>query len=195
VVMEPTSARKLDPATIASRAEAARAVAALTHGDLVRISNFARLRANGLSSIEWRDLLQEAFERIVSGSRRWRRDVGFVPFVCQTIRSLASEERRREAQQVTAGRGARGDGDDINRVVDAAPDVERKAIADEELEKILSGFEKDGDVLALIDGLAAGETAKETQQRASISSQAYDAARKRLRRFVAQKLAEDGEIL
>jgi len=191
--MEPTTARKLEPAMIASRAEAARAIASLSHADLVRIHHVARLRANGLKSAGWEDLVQEAFERILSGARRWPRDVKFVAFLCQTIRSLASEVRRRDTQ-ASDDAAQTGDHDRMLAVADDRPCAERQVIAQSDLSLILDKFSDDPAVLNLVEGLAAGETTNETLRRSAMAANDYDAARKRLRRFIIRHLEGRGEV-
>jgi DNA-directed RNA polymerase specialized sigma24 family protein len=161
--------------------EAAQALARLSDANLLRIERFARIRATGLRPWDWEDLIHEAVARVLSGSRRWPKAIPLTVFLRQTIRSLAHEERRRRIQ---AG-GSFEDADEEARAIgDDAPGPERAIAAREALATLLSRFEGDTMVLTLIEGLAQGETAAETCDRAEMTRQKYDAARKRFRRSV-----------
>lgn len=168
----------------ASPAAAAKAIVGLSTADKLRIERFARLRAVSLGPVEWQDLLQEAIGRILSGSRRWPPSVPMVAFLQQTIRSVAHEERRRLIKRLELRESQLGPSDagTLYQHQDDGPDALRALGAKEQLREILEAFKGDREVLLLIDGLAGGETALETQARAGFTSLAYDAARKRFRR-------------
>ena len=80
---------------VATIDEAAAALRRLSDADLRRLERIARLRAIGLNALDWRDLLNEAFVRLLNGSRRWPHKVKLVVFLRETMRSIASEYWRR----------------------------------------------------------------------------------------------------
>src|SRR5580704_7492227 len=102
---QPQAARKPQPAT---RGEIDQAIEALTPADTERIDQSARNRiyaigraANGRSHD---DLTQEAFARILDGTRHWYKDngVGFSDWLVGAIYSIASEwagHRKRNKKQ------------------------------------------------------------------------------------------------
>jgi len=82
--------------SIASLKEVSAALAKLNSADMVRLAQFARLRAMGISSADWEDLLHEAIQRALSGSRKWPKKITILAFLLGTIRSVASEFRRKK---------------------------------------------------------------------------------------------------
>lgn len=175
-------------AVYASPAEAARALAALSPADLVRAERFARIRAAGLAPLDWEDLLNEAVARMLSGTRRWPRDLPLVIFLRGIIRSLAEEERRRRGQEAYPPPAT--DEDEAPAVHDEAPGPERDVLARDTLRRLWARVADDDAVGQVILGLNHGETAAETCARAGITPQGYDAARKRFRRSVGAWLKE-----
>ena len=66
----------------------ARALAALTPSELVRLKRLAQLRARLLPAFEWEELLNEALLRALDGSRRWPEGVPLLAFIAGIMRSL-----------------------------------------------------------------------------------------------------------
>ncbi len=91
--------------TALERTPAAEALALelVTQTDLLRLKVIARLHARGLPpDISWSDLLQEAFARVLDGSRRQPDGLPMVPFLAGVMRSIKTEywrRTRREARQ------------------------------------------------------------------------------------------------
>src|SRR4051812_46898907 len=85
----------LPQSDLASPREVETALTRLSSADLVRIKQLAKLRAAGLTTVDWQDLLNGAISRMLAGTRRWPKSVPLVAFVAQTMRSVASEEWRR----------------------------------------------------------------------------------------------------
>jgi RNA polymerase sigma-70 factor (ECF subfamily) len=170
-----------DEPRFARSAAAARAIATLGQADLRRLELIARARAQGLPAMEWRDLLQESIIRTLEGSRRWPLGIPLVVFLAQTMRSIASDVRRRPSEDYP------GDTSTIQPVDDAHLKME----ADHQLRDIVRHFQNDTAVRDLISGLQNGETALETQKRCGLSASEFDAARKRFWRGVAQASGEN----
>src|SRR5580693_7536458 len=83
----------------------ARALAALTPSDLVRLKRLAQLRARLLPGLEWDELLNEALLRALDGSRRWPGSVSILSFIAGIMRSLVdgrAHERRLLAERALA---------------------------------------------------------------------------------------------
>src|SRR5687768_4070956 len=74
----------------------------VTEADLLRLKVIARLHARGLPPhVGWGDLLQEAFTRVLDGSRRQPEGVPMVAFLAGVMRSIKEQHWRQ------ARRGAR----------------------------------------------------------------------------------------
>src|SRR6185437_724584 len=84
--------------------QTALALELVTEMDLLRLKAVARLYARGLpADVSWDDLLQEAFTRILVGTRLRPEGVKMTAFVAGIMLSLRSDHRRRA--QRTQARG------------------------------------------------------------------------------------------
>jgi DNA-directed RNA polymerase specialized sigma24 family protein len=150
--------------------------------ELLRLKAIAHLQARGLPpQAGWSDLLQEAFMRILDGSRRRPPGLPMVAFIAGVMRSIRSEywqRGRREAQQLPGQEYANDD---------KAPDPERSMAAIQELAAIQQLFEGDRQILGLIAGLAEQQSAEEICAATAMSKSEYDAARKRMRRTLIRE--------
>jgi DNA-directed RNA polymerase specialized sigma24 family protein len=145
--------------------------------NLLRLKASARFLARGLApEIYWWDLLQEAFARVLNGSRRCPEGVPIDVFMTGVMRSLRAEYWRRRWQQEVS-RLLRGE-----EVSDPGPDPERAVLAQQELEAIKELFADDPVVTHIITGLEDGLSAEEIRTKYGLSSTEYDSARKRMRR-------------
>jgi RNA polymerase sigma-70 factor (ECF subfamily) len=158
----------------ASTDRVARALAALTPEDLLRLKRMAQLRARLMPGLDWEDLLNEALLRALDGSRRWPVELPLVAFLGGIMRSLAdarASERRRTAEHQLAEQG----------VMDARPD--ERIQARQCLTAIARYFADDPDVLALIGALARRELGLAARS-TGLTPQRREAARKRLARAI-----------
>jgi len=156
------------------------AVAAKLIGDmdLLRLKVSARILARGLApDIYWWDLLQEAFARVLNGTRHCPPDVPFEVFMTGVMRSIRAEYRRRQVQlQMALQRNGEAAGQG------AAPDPERSLLAEQELEAIGKLFADDPIVTHIISGLGDGLSAEEIRAKYGLTHTEYDSGRKRMRR-------------
>lgn len=156
-----------------------RAVAAKLISDmnLLRLKASARFLARGLApDIYWWDLLQEAFARVLNGSRRCPSDVPIDVFMTGVMRSIRAEHWRRR-WQVEVSTFLSGE-----QLSDPAPDPERALVAHQELEAIKNLFADDPVATHIITGLGDGLSADEIRTKYGLSSTEYDSARRRMRR-------------
>jgi DNA-directed RNA polymerase specialized sigma24 family protein len=188
---------KFDPETreTASVEEAAAQLATMSKADLIRLEQFARLRTAGLPVLDWEDLLHEAIDRILSGSRKWPKSIPFVAFMCGTMRSIASEfwRDRSTKQEITMTDLAPkrdSEANALDHIADEHPDPEREASARELLKTIRALFEDDADALAVLQGLAIGAAPKEILRNGDMTPKAYASAQKRIRRTIARAFRE-----
>jgi DNA-directed RNA polymerase specialized sigma24 family protein len=157
-----------------------KAVATNLVGDmnLLRLKVSARILARGLGpDIFWWDLLQEAFARVLNGTRHCPPDVPFEVFMTGVMRSIRAEYRRRQMQLQQALMRSREIAGEAS-----APDPERSLLAQEELEAIGKLFADDPVVTHIITGLGDGLSAEEIRAKYGLTNTEYDSARKRMRR-------------
>lgn len=159
----------------------------VTEADLLRLKVIARLHARGLPPhVGWSDLLQEAFTRVLDGSRRPPEGVPMVAFLAGVMRSIKEQhwrQTRRGARQLPKLRAELGAVDaQEGELTDPAPSPERRAIAIEEMEAINKLFEDDLPARQILSALYEGWTPEETCARFVMSKTDYDSTRKRIRR-------------
>jgi len=172
---------------MATREECAEALRALSDEDYERLEKIARLRVTGLHAVAWRDLLHDAFERLLDGRRRWPRDVPLVVFLRETMRSIASDHwRRLDGPVVVAESEMDADGDAgggaVATAVDETTQPERRASAEETIGRIEDAFEGDGEALRVLAAMASGRSPGEIQQEIGIDETRYASTLRRIRR-------------
>jgi DNA-directed RNA polymerase specialized sigma24 family protein len=176
------------PRTPARRALDAKLV---TVADLLRLKVIARLHARGLPPhIGWADLLQEAFTRVLDGSRRQPEGVPMVAFLAGVMRSIKEQywrQARRGARQLPKLLAELGPIDfREDELPDPAPSPERRVIAIQEMDVINKLFEEDLQAKQIIAGLYEGWTPEETCAMYVMSKTDYDSTRKRMRRALVR---------
>jgi RNA polymerase sigma-70 factor (ECF subfamily) len=177
--------RDLPHPLLASRGESPleRAVAAKLVGDmnLLRLKVVARALARGLEpDIFWGDLLQEAFARVLNGSRRQPEGVPFDVFLTGVMKSLRAEYWRRRRRNPP-------EDDPAVDAPDPAPDPERAVLAQKALKEILKLFAGDEAASKIIEGLAEGLSAEDICNAYDLTRTEYDSARKRMRRVLLRE--------
>jgi DNA-directed RNA polymerase specialized sigma24 family protein len=164
-------------------AETALALNLITRMDFLRLKAIARLHARGLpADLSWDDLLQEAFTRVIVGTRRKPAGIGMVAFIAGIMRSLRSEHRRRAWRGLGSGAAM-----SIDQLHDPSADLEQSLMAREQLESIAKRFAGDSVVHGMIQCLAEGLSPAQICSLLKISKVDYDSARKRLRRTLLKE--------
>jgi DNA-directed RNA polymerase specialized sigma24 family protein len=163
---------------VISLAETALARKLVTENDLLRLKAIARVHARGLPpAVSWDDLLQEAFARVMRGSRKKPDDVSMVAFLSGVMRSLRTECWRRvqrESQHELVG-------------ADPAPDPERALMAWQAMHGIILLFADDPVASKIVIGFAEGLSPEEIRIMTGISKTEYDSARRRMRRALLRE--------
>jgi DNA-directed RNA polymerase specialized sigma24 family protein len=177
---------------VISPAESALALKLVTETDLLRLKAIARLHARGLpADVSWDDLLQEAFARVMSGSRKKPEGVPMVAFLSGVMRSLRAEHWRRsqvESCDWPARQSLRyTDASRPREPKDPTQDPERSLMAWQEMASIVRLFADDSVALQIIMGLAEGLSPEEIRSMTGISKTDYDSARRRMRRALLRE--------
>jgi DNA-directed RNA polymerase specialized sigma24 family protein len=163
----------------------------VTKGDLLRLKVIARLHARGLPpQFSWTDLLQEAFARVLDGSRRQPEGLPFVPFLAGVMRSIKTEywrRARREARQLPKLLAEMDIDEARGEPSTPLPTPERSLIAQDELAAIDRLFANDGQALCVIAGLAEGRSPEEICKEHQLSKTDYDSTRRRIRRVLLRE--------
>lgn len=177
------------PKTPAAHALALKLV---TPMDLLRLKSIARLHARGLPpEAGWTDLLQEAFARVLDGSRKSPEGVPMVAFLAGVMRSIRAEYFRRARRaaarlpQMLAQLDLTGDPD--SEAGDATPDPERSLSTMQELAEIERLFSDDPRAQQIIEGLFEGWSPEQIRARFDMSKTEYDSTRRRMRRALLRE--------
>lgn len=173
-------------------ADAALELNVVSKVDLLRLKTIARIHARGLPpDVGWADLLQEAFARILDGSRQRPEGISLVVFVAGIMRSLKSAHWRRALRRSRHSEAAlsyqEAAGPEGHELADPSPNPERLVSAMQELVAINKLFEGDRAVLLIINGLGDGLSGEQIRMATGISKTDYDSARKRLRRALLRE--------
>ena len=178
--------------------ECVAALRGLTDSEWQQLADLARVRATGLGTLDSGDLLHGAIDRMLTGKRKWPRDVPLVVFLRETMRSIASNEWRRLEQRVIVAEsemrpdGAWGDG-----AVEAAPDVsmapETRVVAAEMLDQIEGVFRDDAEALAVIVGVTGGQSPDEIRRENAMGEKRYATTLRRIRRRLTAAFGAKGE--
>lgn len=163
--------------------------------DLLKLKQIARLRSFGLPTSTWEDLLQEALFRAFTGARQWPVTVPFLAFLAQTMRSIATDERRRAQDVEVISEADLGVDEDstkhIENVAITTATPESLAAARSALREIEQLFIGDREVLQVLDGLALGSTPAEVQSASGMTPVQYSTAQKRIQRALAKRYGKE----
>lgn len=173
-------------------AETALALKLITRMDFLRLKSIARVHARGLPpDVTWDDLLQEAFTRVIGGTRRKPAGLSMVAFLAGIMRSLRSAHAQRARGGPASTQTLRIDHEhDLSphaALRDPGADLERSLIAREQLDSIERLFANDSVVREIIAGLAQGGSPTQIRSALKLSKTDYDTARKRLRRTLLKE--------
>lgn len=179
---------------IVPKDELVSALNALGQAELAKLNTLAKVRARYCPGLDWRDLLHDAIDRALDGSRSWPRDLPFLLFMRETVRSLASEYRRKYVDGIVQTEADFPEFDygqsPLMSAISEAPGAERDIAARQSIASILSLFEHDDEVLSIIDAMARGDTPTQAQLAGQLSATQYASAQKRIRRGLARAYPE-----
>jgi DNA-directed RNA polymerase specialized sigma24 family protein len=161
-----------------SQSEVRRALDRLRSADILRLSLLARHWAGHLRGRDADDLLNEAFDRVLSGRRPWPSDVGMPAFMNGVMRSIASQWRHEDARETLI--------DDDQE--DGTDNIESGLTPDHEVNDLLSRMRRalDADPQArdVLEHILIDSDRQETQVALGLDAIAYDTARRRMIRHM-----------
>ena len=183
----------------ASTNEIVDALKRLSDADLRRLEMSARIRTIGHNELDWRDLFNEAVDRLLNGSRRWPRDITLVTCLRETMRSIISDYRRGRRNRLVLLETELQPGDDRSYdIVENTPDLtgnpERQASAAEILANIEAVFRDDPEAMFVIAGMASGKSPTEIQKEADMNPTQYATTQRRIRRTLTREFPDKGAL-
>jgi len=183
---------QLPPEVPRTPAAHALALNLVTKMDLLRLKSVARLYARGLPpEVGWTDLLQEAFARVLDGSRKPPEGLPMVAFLAGVMRSLRAEYFRRARRAAARLPQMLAElelaGDPGIEAGDRTLDPERSLSTLQQLAEIERLFAHDPRALQIIEGLSEGWSPEQIRVRFDMSKTDYDTTRRRMRRTLLKE--------
>lgn len=142
-------------------------------------------------SVDGSDLLSEAITKSLSGDRRCPRDISFIAFLVNTMKSIAFNERRK-ADLIPIQEPI--DNDPANDTLFSVPDNKQGVLETvetiNELDALYAIFKNDECVTMLLMGLQDGYEPDEICEMEGWDRKKYNSIRKKLRRGVNSNFSE-----
>lgn len=160
-------------------------------GEMARAVKLARVIAHGLPAMDEKDLLQKAMVLLLTGQRKWRRDLSTLTVLRGVMCSVAWRTRQRPDYVLADDVGAAFDEESesqsspLSEGVCRESDPGRVIEGQSELAAIQKAVEGDEDLELLVEALAEGLIGMEIATTLNWDARRYDAARKRLSRRLA----------
>jgi DNA-directed RNA polymerase specialized sigma24 family protein len=189
--------REPHPATLAT-SEIKAAIEALPHAGWLRLHRIARALSRH-TGIEPADLLQEAFQRALDGSRRCPGDVDVLRFLAGVMRSIASDwcKARRRWQRLQLVAPAAVLEVVMLQVRDLRPTPDDALASEQEAARAITAirglFADDAVALRLLEGMLDGLEGEALRSLASLSETAFASKRRHIRRRIDKAFPRDRE--
>lgn len=151
-----------------------------SQADLFKLSQIAKKHIWGCQ-MEADDLLQDAITSVLSGDRKFPRNVNPIAFFAQTMKSIAFNERRKTFDTITTIDNEL-DNDPVNNIAANNIDLEIEVSASQEIKRIYDLFENDDDVATFLIEKDEGKSPDEICKSLGWNRTKYDSVQKRLRR-------------
>jgi DNA-directed RNA polymerase specialized sigma24 family protein len=174
------------------------ALTALSQADMVRLRRAAdHLVGDGVMGRD--DLIQEAYCRVLAGSRPWPSDVRLLPFLINVMKSVVSNERRKRRRSEEDGSAVRAPlslhdaaGGLAIDAEDPAPNIEEALLANagaaEFKREILDLFVDDLAAQMLVEGVMDGMQGEELRQVTDLDQTAFNSKRRLMRRRIEKHM-------
>ena len=176
-------------ASLLTRVEVKRSIAALTAADWLRLHKVARALCRD-GAFQADDLLQEAFQRALDGTRHCARTLDIILFLAGVMRSIASDwrkarKRRPEMSLVTATGWLQ---EVVLQVRDNSCVAEEVLVSNEEAARlqqaIFALFADDAVAQRLLEGIMDGLTGAQLRSLTGLSETEFASKRRLIRRRI-----------
>lgn len=177
------------PRDIRDLAEIRKRIDGLTGAEALKLEQIAR---RFVAHCDVGDLVQEAFSRIVDGSRNWPTDVEFLPFIAQVMRSIASSDRRkadrRPELRVVPQHGEQLTFDSVADTKGTPEDI----VAEwDELAAAKELFADDDTAMTYIDAIVVGFRRSEIMELCDLDATGYETVTRRIKRRLEKRPLKD----
>jgi hypothetical protein len=176
-----------DAEELRSPAEFSAAYKALSIGERTNLNSCARTRSRG-TRWDYRELLQEAFLRILSGDRRWPAAIDLVFFVDQVMRSIVSRVPAIWKRETPISRMT-NNGETILGLLDPEsqePTAEQLLIVRQMYEHAIELLDDDPLARSIVVGWQQGLTRDDIKEKLEIADRTYDDKCKKIKRRLSR---------
>jgi DNA-directed RNA polymerase specialized sigma24 family protein len=183
-------------ASLLTQVEVKRSISVLTAADWLRLHKVARALCRD-AAFGADDLLQEAFQRALDGTRQCARTLDIVHFLAGVMRSIASDwrkarKRRPEMSLVTEAGSLQ---DVVLQVRDSAPVADEVLAVNEEAARlkaaVLALFIDDGLAQRLLEGIMDGFAGAQLRSLFGLSETEFASKRRLIRRRIDKAYPKD----
>ena len=172
------------------------ALDALDEKQNLTLYNFSAQLLDGSGYTSGTDLLHEVIERVLKGSRTWRRDIPFGAFLHEAMRSVAGVAKRHPQRRTVSHEDrmeASVESDDADNEFARTPEEMLMRRQEEQqrrdaIDGAKSRLAHDKEALAIFSGLAEQMTPAEIRKANKISEREYKAARARIANEIRSRL-------
>ena len=163
----------------------------LSPADILRLGQIAKKYVYR-SLMDADEILSEAIVVTASGQRKVPRNVPFVAFLAETMKSIASNEVRKIRKKVTPINDD-PENDPILNIADKNIHIEYEIVANQEIERIYELFKNDEDITFLLMAKYDGLSPDEICEMGNWDRTKYNTVQKRLRRGLNQRFPNGRE--
>lgn len=173
------------------------ALEALDKKQNLTLYNFSAQLLDGSGYTSGTDLLHEVIERVLKGSRSWRRDIPFGAFLHEAMRSVAGVAKRNPQRRAVhyedwTEASVDADGDADNEFARTPEEMLMRRQEEQRRRDAIDGAKArlahDKQALAVFSGLAEQMTPAEIRKAYKISERDYKAARARISKEIRCQL-------
>lgn len=184
-----------------SEEETRQTLSALSDADWLRLGKISRRFSFG--RIDPDDLLQRTFVAILSGERKWPRDISLMCFMVGAIKSLASSQFKslNNSPELHLVGAAEDDPEEEileTTMPDPAPNSEQSLISEQETKAIcqavLQLFEDDEIAQVIIEGHMDEMSAADLRELTGLDQTAYNSKKRLIRRRIDRAFPEGWKL-
>jgi len=176
--------------------EVSRSISALAAADWLRLHKVARALCRD-AAFDADDLLQEAFQRALDGTRQSPRALDIVHFLVGVMRSIASDWRKARKRRPEISLVARSGAlqDVVVQVCDGGPAADELLASSEEATRlkrtILALFADDCLAQRMLEGIIEGLAGADLRSRIGLSETQFASKRRLIRRRIDKAFPKD----
>ena len=158
----------------------------LDDAKLTKLKNIAKFIAYS-HNLNSEDFLQDVFDKLLSEKRRWPKDLDIYVFFKNTMKSIFSNEQKKEKMELSLYSTNENGDEFINTIPDKKYDIEQGIFLRQQKEDIRNLFEDDDTAKDLVDGRMENLKRSELLELTELNDKEYDTKWKKIRRRINKK--------